>query len=306
MEILFWICVLTWFFQRAATDVLYAAAGKPNPRYELKKQKAIAAGQPPAAQPRYGTRDWFGDLWSDALAANTEKRRAGKTKAKPVDDMLDVAKVRPEPGKPSAAEKPEPAARADDAEGISVVHDDQHPYCTESCGPNCGQYGWSCNRCGARQDGFVTLADARAASWHECRPAEQKTDPAPAAAEKPATPTGEPSKLATVIPMFPIMKEPTMSNAEITGLPTAIIFAQGMANAHKAAAAAGGEQYVAALRGFDVGDGAIATVTHAREMSAQAAAAWDAAAAEMQKQNTVKEAYQAVPDAGNKRFVTGE
>lgn len=117
---------------------------------------------------------------------------------------------------------------------------------------------------------------------------------------------GEQPRLATVIPMFPIMKEPVMANAEITGLPTAIAFARGMASAHQAASTAGGEQYVAALRNFEVGDATIATVATARELSAQAAAAWESAAGELAKQSTVTEAYQAVPDAGNKRFVTGE
>lgn len=256
-DVLLWIWLLTWMVKTAATDVLYAAKGKPNPRYELKKQKALAAGKPAAGPARYGTRDWLADLYSDALAAHTEKRRA-----KPAGGTDKPVKVTPE------EERPEPVS-------TSVVHRDDQTYVPHLPGdPKC-PHG-----------------------------PEKPADPPPAADAAAPPTTNQP--LATVIPMFPIMKESTMSNAEVTGLPTAIAFAKGMANAHRAAATAGGEQYVAALRGFDVGDGAISTVEHAREMSQQAAAAWERAAAEMQKQTTVGEAYRAVPDAGNKRFVTGE
>ncbi|MEE3918166.1 hypothetical protein V2I01_04710 [Micromonospora sp. BRA006-A] len=178
-----------------------------------------------------------------------------------------------------------------------MVHDD-----TSTSRANAGKWSWSCRRPGCPGKGFDydTEDQARAgAAAHRCkdtdsRPAEGVqilggNKPAPTANPVPEpTPAGEQPKLATVIPMFPILKEPTMSNAEITGLPTAIAFAQGMASAHRAASTAGGEQYVAALRSFEVGDGTIATVATARELSAQAAAAWERAAAEIGKQNTVR------------------
>ncbi|MDW3849639.1 hypothetical protein NMK34_23785 [Micromonospora sp. BRA006-A] len=317
MDPIFWVLVFAWMLQRGVTDGLYAYRGKPNPRYELKKARAQAAGQPTPAQPRYMTGDWFKDLYSDALVANTDKRRAKvKAKAQPVDDMVDVAGVRPTE---SAREEREPEWLTPDPDELDgsepVVHDD-----TSTSRANAGKWSWSCRRPGCPGKGFDydTEDQARAgAAAHRCkdtdsRPAEGVqilggNKPAPTANPVPEpTPAGEQPKLATVIPMFPILKEPTMSNAEITGLPTAIAFAQGMASAHRAASTAGGEQYVAALRSFEVGDGTIATVATARELSAQAAAAWERAAAEIGKQNTVKEAYQAVPDAGNKRFVTGE
>ncbi|MGW1059375.1 hypothetical protein [Micromonospora rubida] len=342
MEILIWIWVLTWMFKTAATDVLHAAKGTTNPRYELKKQKAIAAGKPVKVQSRYGTREWAADLYSDALVAHTERRRAKAAKPQPVDDMLDLTGVRPDPPeaggsipeRPTAGRPPRPGRSGRPGTPDPAIPTDP-AYYRRPNGPlvACGHCNTSvaanyrltrtirgttvqvCLACAERIDGGdLTVPDGMAPPRrHVGIPAQNPpaadndTTPAPGPAT-PLTPepTGEPSKLATVIPMFPIMKESTMANAEITGLPTAIAFAEGMANAHKAASTAGGEQYVAALRGFEVGDGPIATVQHAREMSTQAAAAWERAAAEMKKQTAVKEAYQAVPDAGNKRFVTGE
>ncbi|MFI5833234.1 hypothetical protein ACIA5A_06105 [Micromonospora sp. NPDC051300] len=306
MDPIFWVLVFALMLQRGVTDGLYAYRGKPNPRYELKKARAQAAGQPVPAQPRYMTGDWFKDLYSDSLAANTDRRRAkAKAKAQPVDDMLDVV-AEPKPAPTPSDGKPTPAARPSDAAGrvaagVSEARAKQRPVGVTTC-----------DRCGREQhiDAMTPVTNgSQVQMWcnrHDIPAAPTPTpDTKPTASPDP-TPTGGQPKLATVIPMFPILKETAMPNAEITGLPTAIAFAQGMANAHRAASTAGGEQYVAALRSFEVGDGTIATVASARELSAQAAAAWERAADEIGKQNTVKEAYQAVPDAGNKRFVTGE
>ena len=68
--------LIIWVVKNAAMDVSCAVTGKPNPRYELKKARAKAAGQPAPATPRYGGRDWFADLVSDGLQAQTERRRA--------------------------------------------------------------------------------------------------------------------------------------------------------------------------------------------------------------------------------------
>ncbi|MFG3639067.1 hypothetical protein ACGF3C_02185 [Micromonospora sp. NPDC047762] len=98
MDPIFWILVITWMVQRGVTDGMYAFRGKPNPRYELKKAKALAAGQAAPEQHRYGGKEWFADLLSDAMAANTEKRRQkAAAKAQPLDDMVDVVREpRPE------------------------------------------------------------------------------------------------------------------------------------------------------------------------------------------------------------------
>jgi hypothetical protein len=309
IDVLLAIWLFTWMVKTAAQDVAYAVTGKPNPRYELKKAKAVAAGRPAGQQPRYGTRDWLSDLYSDALAAHTEKRRKkAAVKGQPVDDMLDHAGVTPrqQSQRGASPRRPRPAP-----EPTSVVHDDEHPYCVDPCGPDCVRptavnAWWRCPRCGERKDGFRDANAAQADSQNNICPKQPTTPDTPATTPDADTQPGEPPKLATVIPMFPIMKESDMANAEITGLPTAIAFVEGMANAHRAAYSAGGEQFVAALHGFEVSGDAIGAVERAREQSQVAAASWAAAAAELKKQNVVKEAYQAVPDAGNKKFVTGE
>ncbi len=378
LEVLFWIAVLTWMAKRSTEDVAHALKGTPNPRYEAKKAKALAAGQPAPHQPRYGGKDWWADFTSDAMAANTHKRRAkAKAKAQPVDDMVDVAGIRPPaaaviPDPPAAAPlkqmRPDPGPRPDggspvphqvaeqaaanrlrEARAVTTTTNvadrmsaedaaqrEQHGTCArchdepnlpgQTVGPACAhildQLGQAAAAewvridpnltGGSRQVGRAVFDAVSANNTHGWTGAEIKNAVghvkrrAENHPTNPSSPSGEQPTLATVIPMFPIMKESTMANAEVTGLPTAIAFAQGMANAHRAASTAGGEQYVASLRSFEVGDGPIATVASARELSAQAAAAWERAAAEIAKGNVVKEAYEAVPDAGNKRFVTGE
>ncbi|MFE9955819.1 hypothetical protein [Micromonospora sp. NPDC005299] len=243
IEVLFWIWVLTWMAKTAATDVLHAVKGTPNPRYELKKQRAATAGQTVAGQPRYGTREWLGDLYSDALAAQTEKRRAAvKAKSAPVDDMVDVVR---EP--PAARKPPEPTA-----------------------------------------------------------PPARPEPPAPP--QPPTIPDNRP--LAPVIPMFPnpkqIEKEITMASSEVTGLSTAMAFADAAASAHNSFATAGAEGYVGALESGGMGGAAVGSAREAMEASGVAAAKWSAHKSELERQMNVKEAYQGQQDAADKDFLLAE
>jgi hypothetical protein len=116
--------LIVWLLKNAAMDVMYASSGKPNPRYEAKKAKARAGGQSDPAQHRYGSRDWFADLLSDGLQAQTDRRRRKadeKRKARgPVDgdqaggagaQAVDPAQVnqprrvpRPQPGQPGSGQ----------------------------------------------------------------------------------------------------------------------------------------------------------------------------------------------------------
>ncbi len=126
-------------------------------------------------------------------------------------------------------------------------------------------------------------------------PEPESTEPAPT----------ESGPTAQIIPMFPAKKEvPDMS--EITGLQSAIAYTQQVAGAHSAHSAGGGEAFIGSLQSFDVNGKALALVAAAQEASSIAAGAWSAAAAELSKQNVVKEAYDSVPGAGNKAFVQGE
>ncbi|MER5703463.1 hypothetical protein ABT023_16180 [Micromonospora sp. NPDC002296] len=296
MEILFWIWVLTWMFKTAATDVLHAAKGTPNPRYELKKQKAIAAGKPVTGQARYGTREWAADLYSDALVAHTERRRAKAAAPKPVDDMVDVAR--------------EPRLSPS-----SVVHDG-----TSTSRATAGKWAWSCRRLGCPGKGFDYDSEAAAkagAAAHRCSdtdamPGEgvqivgpgqagNQSTPEPAPAPTPE-PTGEQPKLATVIPMFPTAKEIVMPNVngEVTGLDPAISYTTALAQFAGEHGAAGNEGYIGFLTKSKVKGQGLQSAHDMQEAFANAQAAAKRHAEELGKQKTVQEAYDQNPDAGDK------
>ena len=89
---------------------------------------------------------------------------------------------------------------------------------------------------------------------------------------------------------------------ETAGLGSAIRFAEGMANSMRDAATRT-ETSVASLTGSEVGSGPIAALQQAMEAAANAASAYEHAKTELEKQLSVKEAYDATPDAGNKQFL---
>lgn len=125
---------------------------------------------------------------------------------------------------------------------------------------------------------------------------------------KKTTNTDEPT--ATVIPMFPTNtsteKETSMSEpvAEVTGLQSAIDYAEGVASAHAAHGAA--EGFAGSLAQAEYGDGVLSAVAAAQEASANAGALWTAAAEKLKESNVVKEAYGMAPDAGHKQHVMAE
>lgn len=377
---LLWL--LVWILKNAAMDVMCAAKGTPNPRFELKKQRAKLVGQAAPAQPRYGSRDWFADLWSDGLAANTERRRAKVTaKAQPVDDMVELVRE-PKPARDQVSDEP-----------TSVVHDDQHPYCLKQCGPRCVKHRWKCDRCGKGAGGFGSHVEAEGAfRTHACQPDRKnvetkpqttvKVSPKPmpvwglksaassgnkrpsAEAEIPdemvATalqalveadpkadrrlahmdrvwdeiektyPNASPELIglavlraerlqeaqlfggtggATILQFSSIKnveKEITMANSEITGLSTAIAFAEAAAGAHSSFATGGTEGYVGALERANVGADCVGLAKEAQEASSIAAEKWQAHAESLSEQLNVREAYQSNPDAGDKDFVVNE
>lgn len=249
LDVAVWWLII-WVVKNAAMDVVHACKGTANPRYELAKAKAKAAGQPSPTPHRYGSREWFADLLSDGLVAQTEwrRRRAVEKKRKPVDDMLDVVR---------------------EFEGDRLSP--------------------------SRRQQATTRA-----------PLDQ---PAPAATPtpQPATEPAEDTRpIAPVIYLFPNTKEIVMANSEVTGLQTAIAFAEAAASAHQSFATAGSEGYTGALESFDVSGATVDLAREAQEASTTAAAKWTALDGALKQQLTVKEAYDANPDAGNQRFVQGE
>ncbi|MBQ1064454.1 hypothetical protein [Micromonospora sp. C41] len=327
MEIvLLWCFVIAYFAKRGAEDLVHAVKGTPNPRYELKRERARAAGQVAASQPRYGTREWFADLYSDALVAHTEKRRrAAAAKAQPVDDMVDVVRE-PRRDREQQRRNAEREVEHDEPEWLTpdrgetagpseVVHDDQHPYCLEPCGPTCGPFGWVCGSCGAERKHFVSRYEAEKAHRAHVCPRTDSRDRCPDCGapnpfgtpcqqHNPATDDDTPTARIYQFPNInQFEKEITMADTEVTSLATAMAYAELASKAHESFATAGAEPYVASLENAGMTGEAVGSARAAAEASANAAAMWSAHRSLLEQQMSVKEAYQSQPDAADKEFL---
>jgi hypothetical protein len=98
--------LILWLLKNAAIDVSYAVKGGANPRYELKKAKARAAGLNPPAQPRYGTRDWFNDLLADGLEAQTAWRRRRADAKRKAREQAELEHAEAEQGEAEQGDEP--------------------------------------------------------------------------------------------------------------------------------------------------------------------------------------------------------
>lgn len=318
--------LIIWLLKNAAMDVSHAVKGTPNPRYELKKAKAKAAGQAAPTQPRYGSRDWFGDLVSDGLQAQTawrrrkadEKRQAREfAESKQQDDAEAVAER-------GDQESGEPAG--------DVVHDGKIP-----ANANTGKWSWACRKTGCPGKGFDfdTEQDAtKAADQHRCmntgsRPAEgvQIRRPGTDRPAPPQTPGSEPGgapipeqhdpprlaapqdgPTATVYP-FPTktQQEDTVSTdvtSEVTGLDQSINYARSLAAFAGEHEASGNEGYIGHLTQRKVIGQALQSAYDMQAAFENARVAAEAHATELEKQRTVQEAYDQAPDAGDKSYMT--
>lgn len=144
-------------------------------------------------------------------------------------------------------------------------------------------------------------------------PAPQVITPVLATSSAPvATPHTAPAP-ASVIPLFRYasrqetpMTSTQPSGIEIGRLMPAIDYATKVAEAHQIHSGGGDAKYVSNLQECKLSGEAIASATRAQEASSLAAAAWAAHADELKKQHTVKQAYDVLPDAGDKEFLQGE
>jgi len=130
---------------------------------------------------------------------------------------------------------------------------------------------------------------------------DEKPAASPATTPKPAAP------LAVVTPIRTEQKGDRVNtaNPETTTLSAAKAYAHQMADAATQASASV-EQTRAHLSANQVDGDVQARLAEAQELAGQLAAKFKAAYDELAKQDTVKDAYQAVPDAGSKEFVTQE
>lgn len=155
--------LITWMFKNAAMDVMYAGSGKPNPRYELKKARAKAAGQAEPVQPRYGGRDWFADLLADGLQAQTdwrrkkaaEKRQARDEAGQQEQEQQQEQEGQAQPGRPGApVPGPDLQAAGDAQEPVhpaDVVIPKGWPVTSRE--PD-GRWSWSCRYVACPGGGF--------------------------------------------------------------------------------------------------------------------------------------------------------
>ena len=147
-------------------------------------------------------------------------------------------------------------------------------------------------------------------SWEDAR-THRATKRAERSDEKPAaSPATTPKPAAPLAVVTPIRTEQkgdrvNRANPETTTLSAAKAYAHQMADAATQASASV-EQTRAHLSANQVGGDVQARLAEAQELASQLAAKFKAAYDELAKQDTVKDAYQAVPDAGSKEFVTQE
>jgi hypothetical protein len=322
--------LIVWLLKNAAMDVMYAGSGKPNPRYELKKAKARAAGQPDPVQHRYGSRDWFNDLLSDGLQAQTDWRRRKAEEKRQARELAEAEEAEPDGGpggRPAGDPVDKPGARpVDDGDWIDDWTPDQdeqpgvvHGNSSYITREGAGKWSWTCRNPACPGKGFDFDTEEQAqdgARRHRClRSAGGTQTSGPAAGGAPGPeqqqsprPSAPPDNLpsAKVIP-FPNQQEEAVStdvNAEVIGLDQSIGYARNLAAFAGEHGQAGNEGYIGHLTNAKVAGEALNTAHEMQAAFAAAAEAAEAHAVELEKQKAVQEAYDNNQDAGDKEFQT--
>jgi hypothetical protein len=161
--------------------------------------------------------------------------------------------------------------------------------------PRRGQgWWWDCKHCGAKAGYFATEQEsAQHGAQHTCPQRAAFDARQQAITDQYANQQGD-TMTQTV---------PTQSG-EVTGLMSAINYADAVAAAHDAHSAGGGEQYRASLGQAQVGPETIASAARAQEATEIAAAAWREHGAKLREQLAAKEATTA--ETGTKDFLLAE
>jgi hypothetical protein len=321
--------LIVWMLKNAAMDVMYASSGKPNPRYQAKMAKARAAGLADPAQHRYGSRDWFADLLSDGLQAQTDWRRRKAEQKRQARELAEAETVEPGDGpggRPVGDPVDKPVAQpVDDGDWIDDWTDQDGPddgfvhanssYITKE---GAGKWSWTCRnpKCAGKGFDFDTEEQAQdGARRHRCLPSAggtQTSGPAAGGAPGPEQqqsprPSASPTDRSTakVIPFPNQQQEAAVStdvNSEVVGLDQSIAYARSLATFAGEHGPAGNEGYIGHLTGAKVAGDGLSTAAEMQEAFATAQAAAEAHATELEKQKQVQEAYDAAPDAGDKDF----
>lgn len=131
----FTIClIMAWFIvTKGPEDLTHAIKGTTPPRFKAKAAAAAQAGKP-YTPPRYGTREWFADLWTDSLEANTRwRRRRAANRAQARAAALDPSSEPASPGSgggqdPSkTAPAPDPQTSSPEEPEIDLALDEEPP-----------------------------------------------------------------------------------------------------------------------------------------------------------------------------------
>ncbi len=279
------VAFLVYVCQHGPEETIHAAKGTTSPRYKAKMAAAARSGTP-YSPPRYGTKEWFADLWTDSLEANTRWRRrraADKAQARAVDPA-DLTPS-PEPASPGrgggTGRDPEP--RGETQGEIDLPLDDP-------------------DQLGSRPGDDADASAANAESSTTPRPNHEPLDPTP-------TPTDDDRPLATVIPMFKKFnpKENDMSvdaNPEVLGLIAAIAHARLCVDACKQLGTAEGEGFIQHLTGEDNGQATIDAASAMQEGFDNTLLEAAKLLAYLEGQLQVKEASDAVAgEHGSKEFM---
>lgn len=343
MEVVLVFWLLTYAIRNVAQDFAWKARGEDPPSYR-REQARIARRE--ARRPltdRRAARRFWANAWADAWeAAEARRERAHKRAMErrgedPREDEDDDPYPGPSPAPipPVTDAAPEPVAPAPepvtpDSTGDTAPSSTPPPIVPPTPSPappeptpsdDCPvpeESGGSVDPDGswaeldadrrARDDSLNSSAEYDALSDEE---KERLTAEASAklaggdATVTPITKNQPPAPTPAATPGNQEELSVTTPNAETTGLTSAIAYAEGMASN-----ASGGvqsiETSVASLQGGGVGGAAIGHFEQAKEHLAAAAAAFGAAQTELEADLTVKESYDARPDAGSKEFVTAD
>ena len=308
METIVVAAVAWWALYRLIVDGSYAIRGRPLPRMQ---------------RSRYGMRGYLADVWSDGwqrLADRRRERLARRAAGGPAHPRLAKAQANIRAFRDWW--RGAGGGRSVHVRGAEVTEEIHETW-----------WDRAVDRAERKRAGRLAQQDTQK------RPAEPDTAPEPATADvtnpladseplkasepdsSPAPDTSEPSNddspnggqpaAAADEPRHRPQPEPnnrkegTNDMAEITGLNTAITYANDQASANQAAVSEL-ETFVAQLQANDVGGETIALVHQAMEHQQAAASAMAQAHEALQRHLQVQEAYHANPDAGRKEFVTAE
>lgn len=295
MEVLFVLYGLVWLAQNAMVETRHAAAGTTSPRWQAKLARLAREGQP-GYVPRYGSRDFFADLWGDHLKAKTEARRAAA-----VDKLHDVPlSERARRIFSTKAAREADLARAI-AEALDIARPTPEPLDLDAeldrptDEPIPGVTKVECVRCGRVCDVTDYWINGGEVWCVTCR--DRASRPQLSLVPNPDRASAR---------VIPVNGEQAQMSAEVTGLDPAIAHAKAVSLAHEAHAAGGSETFINGLADAGVGQETLGAVRAAQAKSQEAADHWGGVAERLIAENkTVQEAYTNSPNAGEKGFQLG-